>query len=160
MSANQYQGGYVIVDSGPGIGQTLRIAENSQITSGTSGTITLEDGPNTALTTSSTVCFIPPHGANQVVMPTTATGAIGGLTIYPLSAGTAAAGTTGNYAYVATKGVFSALSDSLVASVGQGVTYSLTVPGATSLSGGTGATVGYANQTAVNQKARSIFIDL
>ncbi len=50
---NQYQGGYAIVDSGPGIGQTLRIAGNTAQTSTTgSVTVTLEDAPNTALTTS------------------------------------------------------------------------------------------------------------
>lgn len=166
MVANQYQGGFLLVDSGPGIGQTLRIAENPSITSATAGIITLEDGANVALTTSSTVCFIPPHGSNVVVNPTTPTGAPVGVTLYGLTAGQVAGGTSGifNYGFVATKGIVSALSDATIATVGQAISPSTTTVGAVTLASGTNATlttvIGFANQTAVSAKARSVFIEL
>lgn len=164
--ANQYQGGYLMVDSGPGIGQTLRIASNTAISSGTSGTFTLEDGPNTALTTSSTVCILPPHGANVILNPTTPTGAVAGVTLYPIGAGAAAGGTSGTFAFVQTKGVVSALADAYLAAVGQGISPSVTTAGAVTAlataSAGTlvNAPIGYANQTMISAKARSVFLNV
>lgn len=166
LAINQYQGGFLLVDSGPGIGQTLKIASNSSVTSATAGTITLEDGPNTALTTSSTVCLIPPHGSNVVVNPTAPTGAPVGVTLYPLAAGQVAGGTSGifTYGFVTSKGLSSALSDVTVATVGQSISPSTTTVGAVTLSSGTNATlttvIGFANQTAVSAKARSVFLNL
>lgn len=166
MFLGQYQGGFVLVDSGPGIGQTLKIASNSAVSSTTAGTITFEDGPNTALTTSSTVCLLPPHGANVIINPTTPTGAPVGVTLYPVAAGQVAGGTTGtpNYVFVSTKGIVSALSDATVATVGQSISPSTTTAGAVTLSAGTNATlttvIGFANQTAVSAKARSVFLNL
>lgn len=159
---NQYQGGFLLVDSGPGIGQTLRIASNpAAVLSATGVVITLEDGPNTALTTSSTVCLIPPHGANIVINPTTSTGAIAGVTLYPLAVGQIAGGTAGTLVgFIATKGLVACLSDASVATVGQGVAPSITTVGAVTVTSGTQATVGYANQTGVSAKARSIFLDV
>lgn len=160
LTQNQYQGGFAIIDTGPGIGQTLRIATNpGALSSATGVVLTLEDAPNTALTTSSTVCLLPPHGNGIIINPTTSTGAIAGVSLYPLSAGTA--GTLGlNFGFLATKGIVSCLSDSTAAPVGQGVVPSVITAGAIAVATGTGATVGYANQTAVSAKARSIFIDL
>ncbi len=163
---NQYQGGFVMVDSGPGIGQTLKIASNSVVSSTTPGTFTLEDSPNTALTTSSTVCILPPHGANVIVNPTTPTGAVAGVTLYPLSAGQSAGSTTGTpfYGFVATRGLVGATSDATVASVGQAISPSTTTAGniTVALAGGTTPTavIGYANQTSVSAKSRSVFLQV
>lgn len=164
--AGQYNGGFVLVDSGPGIGQTLRIANQSVFSSTTIGTITLEDGGNTALTTSSTICLIPPHGSNVIINPTSSTGAVAGVTLYPLAAGQVAGGTSGtfSYGYVMTKGVTSALSDASVPTTGQSISPSTTTAGAitVALAGGTTPTaiIGYANQTGVSAKARSVFIEV
>lgn len=157
VAVNQYQGGFLIVNSGTGIGQTLRIASNTAASASTSATIVLEDAPNTALTTSSKVCLIPPHGANIVVNPTTSTGALVGVTLYPLTSGTTATPTVG---FVLSKGICSLLSDATVAAVGQSISPSVATVGACTLSGGTGAVIGYANQTAVSAEARSVFINL
>lgn len=159
LQANQYaSGGFLLVDSGPGIGQSLLISSNpAALASATNVVITLEDAPNVALTTSSTVCLIPPHGANVVVFPTTSTGAAVGVTLYPLASGTTATPTVG---FVISKGLVACLSDANVAAVGQSIVPSITTAGAIQLSGGTGAVLGYANQTSVSAKARSVFIDL
>jgi hypothetical protein len=163
--ANQYQGGFVMVDSGPGIGQTLKISGNSVIGATTAGTITLEDSPNTALTTSSTVCLLPPHGANVIINPTTPTGAVAGVTLYTLAAGSAAGGTGAqSYGFVATRGLVAAISDATTASVGQAISPSTTTAGdvTVALAGGTTPTaiIGYANQTAVSAKSRSVFLQV
>lgn len=163
LSASQYQGGFLMVDSGPGIAQALLISSNpAALSSATGVVITLEDGPNTALTTSSTVCLIPAHGANVVTFPVTSTGAPVGVTLYPVAAGQAAGSTSGtpSYAFVTSKGLASSLSDSVVATAGQAITASTATAGATSLSIGSSAVLGYANQTAVSAKARSVFLNL
>lgn len=158
LLVNQYQGGFAMIDSGPGIGQTLKIATNPvAVASATNITIVLEDDPNTALTTSSTVCLLPPHGKEVIVNPTTSTGAIAGVTLYPLTTGTTA---TPNFGFLASKGLVSCLSDAAVAAVGQSIVPSTSVVGAVTLGGGTGAVIGYANQTAISAKARSVFINV
>lgn len=171
--AGQYAGGLAVIDSGPGIGQTLRIASNpGAASSATNVTLVFEDGPNTALTTSSTICLLPPHGANIVVNPTTPTGAIVGATLYNLAAGQVAGGTTGTptYAFLVTKGIVSLLSDATVATVGQAIGPSVGTVGASTLattilatgSAGTVTTavIGYAAQTAVSAKARAVFLNV
>lgn len=163
LTANQYSGGYALVNAGPGSGQTLRIASNaSALSSGTGVTLTFEDAPNTALTTASKLCLLPPHGGNVIIFPTTATGAFAGVTLYALTAGISASATTGtpNFGFLVSKGVTSCFSDATVASVGQAITYSVGTAGDVTLAAGTTATLGYANQTAVSAEARSIFIDV
>lgn len=166
VSANQYAGGYALIDSSVGIGQTLRIASNSAATSSSNATLVFEDAPNTALTTASTVCLLPPHGANIVINPTTPTGAIVGVTLYPLAAGQVAGATTGvfTYGFLTSKGIAAALSDATIATVGQAISPSITTAGAVTLASGTNSTlttvIGYANQTGVSAKARSVFLEV
>lgn len=153
---NQYQGGYAIVDSGTGLGQTLRIAANTVITSGTAGTITLEDSPNVNLDTTSTVCLLPPHGANIIQSPTTQTGAVVGVALYPLGSST--------FGFMHTKGLVGALSDASVAAVGRSISPSTTTAGTVTVTGAGGTTptavIGYANQTGVSAKTRSVFLNV
>lgn len=152
-TANQYQGGFLIVNAGTGKGQTLRVASNAAANSGSSCVFTLEDGPNVALSSSdSKVCLLPPHGANVIQSPTTQTGAVAGVALYPIA--------VSSYGFLASKGIVSALSDALVPAVGQSISPSVTTAGAITLSSGTGATIGYANQTAVSAEARSVFINV
>lgn len=162
LAANQYQGGFAIVNAGPGIGQTLRISSHpSALASSTLPSFVLEDAPNTALTTSSKICLIPPHGANVIVNPTTPTGAVVGVTLYPLAAGLSAGSVgTPSFGFVATKGLVSSTSDAAIASVGNPIGASVTTAGTTTLAGGSIATFGYANQSAVSAESRSVFINL
>lgn len=158
LQVNQYQGGFLVVNSGgTTIGQTIRIAGHAAVAASGTVAITLEDGPNTALTTNSKVCLLPPHGANVIVFPTTATGAAVGVTLYPLSSGTTATPTVG---FLTSKGLTSLLSDASVATVGQSIAPSLTTAGACTLGTGTAAVLGYANQTAVSGEARCVFVNL
>ena len=86
---NQYQGGFLVVQSSTGIGQTLRIQGHpAQATTTGSLVVTLEDAPNTALTTSSVVNLIPAPGYNVVISPAAAslTNTEFGVSLYPIAA--------------------------------------------------------------------------
>lgn len=54
ITKDQFAGGYLIVDEGTGVGESYRIKGNDAITSGSTGTVTLEDGLLTAWSTSDT----------------------------------------------------------------------------------------------------------
>src|SRR5690606_12052274 len=58
VTANQYQGGFVVVNDAHGEGQTLRIASHPAADASASLLITLEDDPSVVLTTSSEVCLV------------------------------------------------------------------------------------------------------
>lgn len=150
-TANQYAGGFLIVNDNVGEGQTLKIASHPAAALSTSLVVTLEDGPNTALTTASEVCLILPHGANVVVFPTTATGAVAGVTLYPIPAAA--------YGFVVTKGIVACLADGAV-TVGAAISPSNAVAGAVEDGVIAQGLVGNANQAGVDTEYRSIFINV
>lgn len=150
-TANQYRGGFVVVNDANGEGQTLRIASHPAADASASLVITLEDSPVTALTTSSEVCLLPAHGKDVIVMPTTATGAVAGISLYPIAAAA--------YGYVVTKGVTSCLSQGALG-VGLGFTHSATVAGAALVAAATTARHGYAAQAGVDTEYRAVFVNV
>jgi len=162
LTANEYQGGFAVVNAGAGIGQTLRIASHkSALASATNVTITLEDSPNTALATAtSKVSLIPAHATRVVMMPTTATNVPVGVSLYPLAAGTTAV-PNNSYGFVTSKGITSVLSDATVPAAGAQIIPSVTTAGAITVNSGTsGSIIGYALQAGVSAEARSVFINV
>jgi hypothetical protein len=118
-TANQYAGGYLIVASATGIGQTLKIASNTAQSSTTGAcVVTLEDSPLVALDTTSTINLIPnPYGSlngtdyrteGVIICPTTLTGQVIGVTLYAIPASTA---TVAQYGYIQTRGLVGCLND-------------------------------------------------
>lgn len=112
VTANQYAGGYAIISAGPGIGQTLKIASHpAQSTTTGNVVITLADPLSVALTTSSTVSLVlPQYGSMNgtdftsfgvIINPTTATGKVLGVTLYPIPASTA---NQASYGFIVCKG--------------------------------------------------------
>lgn len=104
VAANQFSGGYYITYGtvANGGGQILKISANTAVSaSGTSITLTLEDAPATAITTSATVSIIPPAYAALIQVPTTLTGKIAGIAVTSLAAT--------YYGWVQVKGVANAL---------------------------------------------------
>lgn len=154
VTADEYQGGYVaVVDGGQaaGQGQFLRIATHPAQTSTTGNvTITLEDSPNTALTTSSKVSLVYPHGKNVILNPTTATAAPVGVAISPIPAG--------EYGFLTARGLASVRSDATVPSVGEGIMPSVTTAGDITLATATGANIGVAAYTAVSAKSYQVYL--
>ncbi len=163
LVANQYQGGFLIVEEGIGFGQTLRIASNPAAASSATGVvIVLEDSPNVALTTASVVGLLPPHGANIVVNPTTPTNVPVGVTLYSLPAGQVAAGTTGtaSYGFLVSKGVCAVLSDSTAPAVGKAISPSTVTAGAIGIATISTPVIGYTALGAESAEAGPVFLNL
>lgn len=171
LKTNFYQGGYLIVNAGTGIGQTLRIASHANAAASASGVIiTLEDAIQVTLDATSKVSLIPNQYTNVVINPTTFTGTPVGVTLYPVAASVApttngitglqtAAGTA-QYAFVQTKGVVSVLSDATIAGVGLGIMPSTTTAGTVTVQTATGANIGRTLIAGVSAESRAVFIDL
>lgn len=149
-TANQYAGGFVVVNDANGEGQTLRIASHPAADASASLVITLEEGATTALTTSSEVCLCTPHGKDIIINPTTSTGAVAGVTLYPIAADA--------YGYVVTKGLVSCLAQG---AIGAGLGISLgSVAGAVAVAAATTARLGYAAQAGVDTEYRAVFMNV
>jgi hypothetical protein len=151
-TANQYRGGFVVVNAGTGLGQTLRIASHPAAALSTSLVLTLEDAPNTALATSdSKVCLQPAHGANVIINPTTVTGAQVGVGLYAIAASA--------YGFLVSKGLTSALADGAIG-VGLGISPSGAVAGAFVVAAATTSRLGFASQAGVDTEYRTVFVNL
>lgn len=119
VTANQYQGGYVVFNAGTGIGQTLRISSHPAATTVATCVLTLEDPIQVATLSSDTksTLLLPPYGSANgadvrtsgcVVCPVTLTGPVIGVTVSPIAASTT---TLPTYGYIQTKGVVGCLND-------------------------------------------------
>lgn len=123
ITANQYQGGFAIINAGTGIGQTLRIASHPAATSSGTCVLTLEDPLSVATLSSDTktslnlLAYGSPNGTNSatsgvVVCPTTLTGRVIGVTLYPIPASST---TVPTYGFIQTKGFVGCLNDATTA---------------------------------------------
>lgn len=149
--ANQYAGGLLIVNDVNGEGQSLRIASHPAADASASVAVTLEEGPTTAITTSSEVSLIPPHGKNVIITPTAVTGAVLGVALCPVAAS--------SYAYFVSKGAVACLGDGTI-TVGSAVSPSNAVAGAVENGVIAQGFVGNAIQTGVDTEYRAIFLNV
>jgi hypothetical protein len=155
VTANQYAGGFAVINVGTGKGQTLRIASHPAQSNGSGSVVlTLEEAPTTALSTSdSEVSLIPAHGNGIVITPTTLTNCPAGVTLYALTAG--------DYGYVVTKGIVSCLSDAAApAASGVAVSPSNATSGAVESGVVAQGIVGNAVQAGVSAENFAIFINV
>lgn len=157
VTANQYQGGFLYVQSSTGIGQFLRIAGNSSATTTGALTVTLEDAPNVDLTTSSVVSLVPAHGANVIINPTTPTNTPVGVALYAIA--------PSSYGFLIAKGLTVCLSDSGAPAVGTAIAASTITAGTvgtarTSASVVTGALIGNTAYAATSAAANLIYLNL
>lgn len=169
INQNYYQGGFLVVKDGTGAGQILKIASHPGAAASATCLITLEDAILTTLDATSVVNLIANPYVNVIIAPTSATGAVTGITLYPLSASvaptfnatTGVSATTGTqqYGFTVTKGITSCLSDASVATVGLGIMRSTTTAGTITVQTATGANIGNALQTTISAKYGAVFID-
>lgn len=159
VTANQYRGGFLVVNDVTGEGQTLRIASHPAAVASASLAITLEDGPNVDLTTSSEVCLIPAPGKDIVINPIVATNVPVGIALSSIAASA--------YGFVIAKGVTSALSDASAPAVGVAIAASTATAGAISVVGlnvGSGfvsnTVIGNTVQAAVSTEYRTVSLNL
>lgn len=150
-TANQYAGGFLVVNDNNGEGQTLRIASHPAALSGGSLVITLEESPTVAITAASEVCLLPAHGKGVIVNPTTVTGAQVGVTLYALPAD--------SYGFVVSRGITSALSQGAIG-VGLALSPSATVAGAFAVGAATTSRLGFAAQAGVDTEYRAVYVNI
>lgn len=151
VTANQYAGGFVFVNDATGEGQALRIASHPAADAAATCAFTLEEGAITALTTSSEISLIPPHGKGVIIAPTAVTGAIVGASLYVIAAS--------SYGFFVTKGLACVLGDGTI-TVGSAVSPSNAVAGAVENGVIAQGFVGNAVQTGVDTEYRGIFINV
>ncbi len=121
--ANRFQGGYLNVVEGTGLGQTLKIQSNAAASTTSACVIQLEDAFTVATSTDSRFTLtINPYGSRfgtdfttdgVIISPaTTLTGQVVGVSLYPIAASTAA---VAQYGFIVTKGPTAVLAGSTVA---------------------------------------------
>lgn len=158
VTANQYAGGYMAVVDGAGEGQILKIASHPAADGSATVQLTLEDGPVTALSTStSEVSLLPATGNGVIIHPTTPSNVPFGLALYPIAAG--------SYGFFLTKGIGNALGDATTPAVGCAISWSAATAGAigaTPYAGNvlTGAVIGQTAILSVSAEYRPVFINI
>lgn len=121
--ANRFQGGYLNVVEGTGLGQTLKVQSNLAAATTAALVVTLEDAFTVATSTDSRFTLtINPFGSHfgtdyttdgVIISPaTTLTGQIVGFSLYPIAASTA---TVAQFGFIQTKGPIAVLGSSTVA---------------------------------------------
>ena len=175
LKQNLFAGGYLVVASATGIGQTLKIASHQAGAANAQVVVTLEDPIQVTLDATSTVSFVAnPYGNHYqgvIIAPTTETGVPVGATLYALSASTAPTwnATSGalvtfgvpQYGLIVAKGTTGILVDNTVTNVGYSVGRSPATPGAVGVETlTTTGFVGTAMQTLTSGQVGPIFLDL
>lgn len=168
VTANQYQGGFLVISAGTGIGQTLRIASHPAASGSATVVLTLEDALAVATATSDSkgTLELNPYGSPNgtdyrtsgcVVCPTTLTGPIIGVTVYPIPATSTSAL---SYGFIQTKGVVGCLNDANTA-IGLDLMHSSNTPGAVmTYVVATSGRVGNSHVAGVTTEVRPITIQL
>ena len=152
VTANQYAGGFLIVSDATGEGQTLRIASHPAADAAATCAFTLEEGATTAIVPStSEVSLIPAHGKNVIIAATTVTGAVVGVSLYPVAAS--------SYGFFVSKGVTNCLGDGTL-TVGSSISPSNAVAGAVENGVLAQGIIGNAVMTGVDTEYRGIFINV
>jgi hypothetical protein len=174
LNVNQFAGGFLVVASGTGIGQTLRIASHGPAANAAKFVVTLEDPIQTTLDATSKVSLVAnPYGnayTGIIIQPTTITAGPVGVTLYALTASTAASynATTGKlttagtpqYGFIVAKGPIGCLVDSTVTNVGYPLSASTTTPGCVCVFTAAKGFVGNSLQTLTSAYVGLVFIDL
>lgn len=156
VTVNQYAGGYLLVNSSTGAGQTLKIASHAAANASASLVVYLEDAPLTALTTSSKVCLSLNPYTNVIVNPATPTGKVIGAALYAIAASTSS---TNVFGLVQTKGPIAVLNDGAL-TIGSAISPSNVVAGAVENGVIAQGFVGTAIQTGVDTEYRMVTLDL
>lgn len=166
-TANQYQGGQLVVNAGTGIGQTLKVSGHPAALASGSLVVTLEDNPAVALDATSKVCLrLNPHGSSNgtdvrtdgvIICPTTLTGQVVGVSLTAVPASTS---TVPSFGFIQTRGPVACLNNGGTA-IGLDLMPSGTAAGACATFVATTSTrIGTAVEAGVTTEARQIVVQL
>lgn len=168
ITANQYAGGYLIINAGTGIGQQLKIASHPSATSSGTCVITLEDAVQVATATASTKsCLrLNPFGSQNgtdfrtsgvIVCPVTVSGQVLGVSTYPIAATST---TVLSYGLIQSKGVCNVVNDANTG-IGVGVMPSSNTAGSVmTYVVATSTLVGFSVQAGVTTEARQVQLNI
>lgn len=170
LNANQFAGGYLVVASSTGIGQTLQIASHQAAAASATFVVTLADPVQVALSASSTVSLLYNPYSGVVISNHSTLGSPVGVTIYPVAASTAPtfSGTTGlltaagvaQYAFIVVRGAVGCLIDALT-NVGYPIGPSTNTDGAVNVATLTSSPqIGYSMQTQTSTQCGLVYLYL
>lgn len=151
-TAGLFQDGSLHVTSSTGIGQTFTIVTHDVSANATTCNFTVLEPVITALATSSKVTAIQNQFNGVIQSPTTITGSVVGVAVKDIPAS--------NYGYIQTHGICSVLSDSTVATIGQGVQRSTTTAGAVTQGTTNGYSFGQAVVLGVSAEDQPVFLTI
>lgn len=155
-TSNQYSGGFLVVQAGTGLGQTLRVASHpAQTNTGGNLVVTLEDAFTVALNTTSVCSLLANPYQDVIVNPISATGSVVGVAIYPLAASTS---TNYSFGLLQTRGIVGVTSDALPATAGEGIAPSTTTAGDITVSTATSSNIGRAIVAGTSTDTKPVFI--
>lgn len=127
LNVNQFAGGYLVVASGTGIGQTLEIASHQAAAASATFIVTTADPITVTLDATSKVSLVANPAKNVIIMPTTPSAVPVGVTLYAMPAsvantynatyGTLTTAGTPQYGFVVSHGPVGCLIDSSVTGV-------------------------------------------
>lgn len=150
-TADQYAGGFLVVNDADGEGYVYKIEGNPAADSAGSLVVSLADELIEALTTSSEVCLIPNLYNGVIINPTTATNAPVGIAVSDIAAN--------EYGWLQVKGPAPCLSQGAI-TVGLGIAPSGSVAGAVAVVAATTNQIGSALQAGVDTEYRTVFVTL
>lgn len=159
--AQQYSGGYLVINAGTGKGQTLQISSSPAAAGSATLVLTLSDPIVVATLTSDTkCCLIPPVYGPVIAAPTSPLLIPAGLAVY--SAPVSASISSYTYAWLLTHGVGAGLADAGIYAVGQPIAASTLTAGAigSTVSQTTVGAIGLALQTGVSAETRAVYMNL
>lgn len=153
-TANQYSGGYLVVNDEDGQGYAYRIKSNPAADASASLVLTLEADSKLieALTTSSEVSLVPNQYNGIIIHAATETGVPVGVAVYDITAA--------YYGWVKTRGVASTLADASPAGVGEAVCASASTAGAVTKLAVALCPIGYALAAHVSTEYNPTFLTI
>ncbi len=170
LKQNLFAGGYLVVASSTGIGQTLQIASHQAAAASATFVVTLADPVQVALSGTSTVSLIANPYAGVLISNHSTLGTPVGVSLYPIAASTAPTwdGTSGlltaagiaQYGFIVTSGAVGCLIDA-VTNVGYPLGPSTNTDGALNVATLTASPqVGISGQTQTSTQAGLVYMQL
>lgn len=153
-TANQYAGGYIVINDVDGQGYTYGIKSHPAADGSATLELTLADGESVqeALTTNSQATLVPNQYNGIIIHASTETGVPVGVAVDDIAAG--------SYGWVKSGGTVSVLQDAAAADVGKSVGASTTTDGSVTANDGTLREVGVMLATGVSTEYNPVFLTI
>jgi len=153
-TANQYAGGYIVINDVDGQGYTYGIKSHPAADGSATLVLTLEDGETVQedLTTNSQATLVPNQYNGIIIHAATETGVPVGVAVGDIAAG--------SYCWIKSRGTASVLQDAAAADVGKSVGASTTTDGSVTANDGTLREVGVMLATGVSTEYNPVFLTI